>query len=858
MANITVKPYSEDNSWWQAAPLAQGGSPSAAPSPYADAISSVESGGNYHAIGPATKNGDRALGRYQIMGANVGPWSKEILGREVTPQEFFNSPEIQDAIFSGKFGSYVNKYGPEGAARAWFAGEGGMNDPNRRDVLGTSVADYSRKFTGALGYAQEQPRAPAKPQEDNSWWQSAPIAQEPKQQAAPQPQSQPQPQAETQQQPGVGMGEAIARGAANGATFNFYDELRGLMEAGGLNPKDPASLVSLVQGAYRYFSGDPAAAQKYDNAATRERAASAAAEKERPYSSIVGNVAGAVALPVGPLMQAATLPGRMAAGAGVGAGMGALYGAGGGQGTADRVSGAVSGGLVGGAVGGLAPAVIEGVVRGAKSVAAPVVNTARGLKSPDAEASRRVMEALKRDAASGGAGLSPSEMAAARSQGVPVANMDMGGETTRALARSAANTSPEGRQVLNNAINDRFEGQAGRVVGWLRRVFNYPDARAQQQAIDRVQQTVNRANYNRAYQAGDRPLWSPELERLAGSPAVEGAMRSAITTGKDRAINEGMGGFRVPITVTPDGRVVFNRGPNGVPTYPNLQFWDYVRREVSDAASAAQRAGRNEEGARLGQLARSLNSELDRLVPEYAAARAGAARFFGAENALEAGQNFVTQNFANADVRRALAQMSPEERRLFQDGFVSRFIEQLNQTGDRRSILNQIANSPNAREKLNIALGQQRAAELEAGLRVEGIMDFARSAVQGNSTTARQLAELGLAGGTYGLGTGGDVLNPNPSALMNAALVYGVLRGKARIDERVARRVAEMLVSSDPRILVRGIQVLSRSKQLFNSLRAFDASLARVGATQSPGAVQLPALGRAQDDKQSVPRPPGQ
>jgi len=95
---------------------------------YGKAISSIESGGNYKAIGPATRTGDRALGKYQVMSANVGPWSEEVLGRRVTPQEFISSPEIQDKIFQGKFGQYTEKYGPEGAAKAWFAGEKGMND----------------------------------------------------------------------------------------------------------------------------------------------------------------------------------------------------------------------------------------------------------------------------------------------------------------------------------------------------------------------------------------------------------------------------------------------------------------------------------------------------------------------------------------------------------------------------------------------------------------------------------------------------------------------------------------------------------------------------------------------------------
>ncbi len=117
---------------------------------YDQAISTLESGGNYRAIGPATRDGDRALGKYQVMGKNVGPWTKEALGEELTPQQFVASPEAQDAVFNHKFGGYVDKYGPEGAARAWFAGEGGMNDPGRRDVLGTSVADYSRKFAAIM------------------------------------------------------------------------------------------------------------------------------------------------------------------------------------------------------------------------------------------------------------------------------------------------------------------------------------------------------------------------------------------------------------------------------------------------------------------------------------------------------------------------------------------------------------------------------------------------------------------------------------------------------------------------------------------------------------------------------------
>lgn len=122
---------------------------------WADAISSIESGGNYGILGPVTRSGDRAYGRYQVMGSNVGPWTKEALGKALTPQQFLASPTAQDAVFQSRFGKYAQKYGPEGAARAWFAGEGGMNNPNAKDSLGTSVASYASKFTNALGGAPQ-------------------------------------------------------------------------------------------------------------------------------------------------------------------------------------------------------------------------------------------------------------------------------------------------------------------------------------------------------------------------------------------------------------------------------------------------------------------------------------------------------------------------------------------------------------------------------------------------------------------------------------------------------------------------------------------------------------------------------
>jgi hypothetical protein len=119
-------------------------------SDYASAISSVESGGRYDAIGPVTKDGNRAYGKYQVMDFNIGPWTEKHLGRRMTPQEFLASPDAQDAVFEAEFGSYVSKYGnPQDAASAWFSGRPMAQAGNSSDGY-TTVPEYVAKFSAAL------------------------------------------------------------------------------------------------------------------------------------------------------------------------------------------------------------------------------------------------------------------------------------------------------------------------------------------------------------------------------------------------------------------------------------------------------------------------------------------------------------------------------------------------------------------------------------------------------------------------------------------------------------------------------------------------------------------------------------
>lgn len=82
------------------------------------AIAGQESGGNYGAVNARTG----ASGKFQIMPANIGPWSQKYLGHTVSVAQFRSSPQIQEQLARAVLQDYYNKYGLRGAAATWYSG----------------------------------------------------------------------------------------------------------------------------------------------------------------------------------------------------------------------------------------------------------------------------------------------------------------------------------------------------------------------------------------------------------------------------------------------------------------------------------------------------------------------------------------------------------------------------------------------------------------------------------------------------------------------------------------------------------------------------------------------------------------
>jgi hypothetical protein len=117
-----------------------------------------ESGGEYGIKGPVIPKGPFAgqqpIGRYQVMEGNIGPWTKIALGKELSPEEFRQNKEAQDAVFNKIWGDNYRKYGnvPD-AVSMWASGRPAAEGAKTRDlVFGTSTGAYiddaTRKILG--------------------------------------------------------------------------------------------------------------------------------------------------------------------------------------------------------------------------------------------------------------------------------------------------------------------------------------------------------------------------------------------------------------------------------------------------------------------------------------------------------------------------------------------------------------------------------------------------------------------------------------------------------------------------------------------------------------------------------------
>jgi hypothetical protein len=618
--------------------------------------------------------------------------------------------------------------------------------------------------------------------------------------------------------------------------------------------------------------------QNYTDARARLDAASDAAYKAHPWVQTGSSLAtGAATLPfAGPsdAVAEAVAPslsylGRYAPAASRAIGSGAtsgfygsLYGGSEGATPYDRASNALSGGAYGTALGAAAAPVSEGLSRGIGAAVQPF----RNYFSPAEVAAERIHET----GVGGPSAIMPqgaynSAVPVGQPGGQPVMLGDLGTPQTQNLARIAANQSPTARSTLLTPLNERYATQSNRFGDFVSNLFGGNlDSQATRDQLVQNAKSINDPAYRAAYNAGSSGIMTPKLGQLLQSDEIQGVIPQAQRFADNYAAANGL----------PKPAPAFTQLPNGAwaPTttggstqIPTLQFWDHIKQGLDSKIATATRAGDNQTAGSITGVKKALTGELDAVPgvgPLYAQARAGAFGAFQAQDALEAGENYLktTSGPLLDQQNQALGNMAPQDKAMFSRGFARSIVARAQNPSDTRNLVTQF-NNPTTRAKFQAGLdiqppggppGIQQPAvsdQIEAYLQREDAMNKLRNQVGGNSTTTQQAidasheggGEHGIVGqiasgfGPIGAGAATGLIGAHEAGLegpvaIGAAMAGGslaaILRSMASSGNKaVMENIAKQLTSSDPNVVNQALRRTAANPSLMNALRRANAAI---------------------------------
>ena len=642
--------------------------------------------------------------------------------------------------------------------------------------------------------------------------------------------------------------------------------------------------------------------ERYRNYLAEQEAYRQARGKAHPIASygpgIIGGLGTALAataalpaeLVAAPALGATGLTGALIGAATTGAGIGALQSAGEaapGSSGEDIKNRAISGGASGALLG---PAGTL-IGKGATSALAPVGRTIQSALTPKSGALSDLAAAAGSAAQKGTPGLSVAEAQALQAAGHEVLPTQIQG--VQKAAQTAANTVPDSETIgnLNRALESH---KADRSVQFQtsmdninQKMFGAPvDIAATRQAADYAAKQQFQPLYRAAFSdpAAQR-VWLPEAETVLnssfGNKAVEDAVkmlqnneaRSAAAAGRTANVipnpfvkNSSTGFYELPVYTMPNGKTL-----TGPP--PNLEFWDAAKRSLGDqyeilAKSTSDMKSRTFAG-QLAPIQKEFTEALTTQFPKYETALDFGRRYFGENNAFDAGLKFFQQasGATQTDPQKwgqyvsqvngytkpngtSVPGYTPTEIKNFQQGLLA-FAKE-----NPQAIANAFADKKGAGEltKQNFdavkkALPPQLAQQIENSAQMMNISSMSQALkVQEPQASGNLVRNLGILGG---LGVGAESLKhlapeaiqhlvSSPTALAMAALTGGTYAAKKigsaaynAGEQRRAETLLRMLESNDPNTIEQIKKAMATNKNVKQGMDAIESAFTQALASNS-------------------------
>lgn len=326
----------------------------------------------------------------------------------------------------------------------------------------------------------------------------------------------------------------------------------------------------------------------------------------------------------------------------------------------------------------------------------------------------------------------------------PVTMMDVGGENAplQRLGRSMVTLPGQQSQEITVFLNNRHEGQRGRVLGDISQLAPNTDTYGTGADLRQTRFEDSDPLYKQAF---DNPIVPSEhLDYLQSSPDIKKGMAGGLRIQQRKAFAN-----NVPFDPAAYGVTGFNEagdpiiGPN-----PSWRTWHAAREGLDDmiysqADPTTRILPETKDIGSLQDLRRGLNKTLTTLNPDLSAADAAWSTPSQNLEAMQRGQKFM-----NADpeqITSALGRLPPEGQEHYQVGAGRAMRDVANDTSDNRNIPLRLNNDQTARDQVSAAFGDQPGQEFTNRMNLERQLAQTRQFVTGNSSTANKAADVAAA-----------------------------------------------------------------------------------------------------------------
>lgn len=601
---------------------------------------------------------------------------------------------------------------------------------------------------------------------------------------------------------------------AQGGSFGLSDEIIG-----------GAGVLADAVAAPFSKSIDFNPANSYQQWRDAARADIAQTRKEHPWAStameLVGGLGQAPVKALKGLIGAKSIAQAVKQGAKTGSKMGAAAGFGYGEGTDSSLAGAGIGAVTGAGLGGGIPLV------GAN--ASKVYNGAQSYFSPQGGVGRELVARALANSK-----ISPRQagkaLDGARKRGVPLSLSDLS-TNLRGLSGAVSRQPGPAREMATNAVTTRQAAQGERVQSALARDLG-PTANRFEigDSLTAQARAAAKPLYEKAYAAPGRS--SEELDALLATPAGKQALAAA----RNIAANERRDPMALGFGLNDQGETILTK-------VPSTQTLDYVKRGLDDILEAKRdsltgRLNLDSAGHAVNDVRASLVREMDRLNPDYAAARSAYAGPASSKAALDKGYKAVGANDQELD--RMVSNLGDGERQHFALGFRSALSEMLDKRVDGGDKVGALLGNPKKRKALAQLFGGEDGFEnfLQTMADERAANETFRK-VTGGSDTARFLADdaavsdqsmLADAAGAAMRGAVDDGWKGAARNLFGQAKdAYTFGAGKA--GERAREDASSLLFETDPKALAESMRKAMRDQALRRVReRNVNSGTARAGA----------------------------